>query len=149
VLWPVGRSDEVFFLFGGEQNTYFTGWRRVGGKPKRLWQVTLPKKGGSGKTPASGTLAKWLFENTGKMPTRMPKAMRDALGVVRPYAAYIEVAAIGSFLCWVVFADGTVKPGAARLDNESTMQDSHQLWEQGFFITPDEEFLLAPAASGR
>ncbi|MBN9501054.1 MAG: hypothetical protein BGO01_02500 [Armatimonadetes bacterium 55-13] len=141
MLWPAGRGDEVVFDMGLETGRYLTAWRKVDGKAKRLWQYRMKEQKSGGK-PAAGTLAAW-FEISEKGFAGRNAEFRKMLSARRPYAAYIEVGAIGSFICYVVKEDGTADPTKSRYSEESTMQDSHQAWTRGFFVTPEESMILA------
>lgn len=143
VFWPVGRADEVIFNMGLEQADYFTCWRKVNGKPKRLWQVKVGKLG-KRKAPYDGTLAKWLAK-AGDWPVKTNAEMIQMLKVKQPYAAYIEVGAIGSFMCWVMHPDGSSDPKKSKYGLDNTMQDSYQAFNQGFFVTPEESMIMAAA----
>ena len=136
VIWPVGRSDELVFLLSGDN--LLTSWKRVNGKPKRMWQVKIITKTGSGGK-LSGTLPKWLDN---QVPAKITPSIRATLRQNRAYAVYIESAAISTYYCWVVFKDGTQKTGFDQVKPMPFGQDSRQVQRQGFFITPDERALL-------
>lgn len=143
MLWPLGRADEVIFFFTGERASYLTGWRQIGGVPKRLWQVTLPYVHARRAKPARGALGRWLVDQKVGLPARPSPELRKALAAVRPYAAYHETGAVAIFTCWVVFDGGDEKPEMASLSLRSIRQDSYQAIARGFFITPDEVTRLA------
>ena len=139
VLWPVGKADEVVFDMGLEQANYLTYWKRVNGKPKRIWQYKVTE---DAKVPqrGDGTLAIWLRKGKDAVRGRLAS---ELFNKKRPYAAYIEIGAIGMFMCYVIRADGTSDPRYSRYGENAILQDSGQLVEKGFFITDEESMLLA------
>ncbi|MFI5387460.1 MAG: hypothetical protein ACHQ50_15235 [Fimbriimonadales bacterium] len=149
MLWPVGRSDEVvFYLAQGGAGVSLTCWRRVGPKPKRMWQVALPKGRSNGGKPLQGTLAHWLAKQGACLPKKMPKDMVKGLRAVRTYAVYQVAMRQSVFTCRVVSKDGTEKSGTAKFYSpEAVNQNDSDAEAAGLFITPDEVPLLKPVAS--
>lgn len=141
VMWPVGKSDEVVFNMGLEQASYLTYWKKVNGKPKRIFQYKLFPV--TYKLAPFGTLNIVLSKSRYHFDKGVGENPRALLRLTRPYACYIEVGAIGSFVCTVTREDGSRDPSTPNYSAESIMQDSHQLFKRGFFITPAEQMLIA------
>jgi hypothetical protein len=133
MFWPAGRADEVvFYLYSGKpREAYATCWRRVSGKPTRMWQVKMPATG-KGEKLDVGTLARRL----GEVPISMPKDMEATLAKVRPYATY--QISLFDYECGIVLEDGTQKKNEAWGVFFLADQPLEQASTRGFFITPDE-----------
>lgn len=141
VMWPVGKSDEVVFDMGLEGGSYLTYWKKVNGKPKRIFQYEI--KDVKGKRFPLGTLDAVLAKGKSQLGKGQGASPTELLQKRQAYACYIEVGAIGSFVCTVTRVDGTRDPSTPNYSAEAIMQDSHQLFTRGFFITPAEEMLIA------
>ena len=141
VMWPVGKADEVVFDMGLEQGSYLTYWKKVNGKPKRIFQYEI--KDGDGKQSPIGTLETMLAKNKSRLGKGQGASPTELIRKKQVYACYIEVGAIGSFVCTVLREDGTRDPSTPNYSMEAIMQDSYQLFKRGFFITPAEEMLIA------
>ncbi len=141
VMWPVGKADEVIFDMGLEQGSYFTYWKKVKGKPKRIFQFELKKV--NGKQSPIGTLQIILAKSGDHLGRGQGASPTKLIQMKRPYACYIEVGAIGSFVCTVIREDGSRDPSTPGYSMEAIMQDSYQLLKKGFFITPAEQMLMA------
>lgn len=145
VMWPVGKSDEVLFDMGLEQASYLTYWKKVNGKPKRIFQYEFNKV--TGKYSPFGTLDTKFAKQGYRLGKGQGASPTNVIQAKRPYACYIEVGAIGSFVCTVTREDGTRDPSTPNYSEHSIMQDSYQLFKRGFFITPAEQMLIANSKS--
>lgn len=141
VMWPVGKADEVVFDMGLEQGSYLTYWKKVNGKPKRIFQYEI--KDGEGKQSPIGTLEFMLAKNKSRLGKGQGASPTELIRKKQAYACYIEVGAIGSFVCTLTREDGSRDPSTPNYSMEAIMQDSYQLLKRGFFITPAEEMLVA------
>lgn len=141
VMWPVGKSDEVVFDMGLEQASYLTYWKKVNGKPKRIFQYKVVDV--QGKQSPFGTLNARLARSKQQIGKGQGASPRALLEMNRAYASYIEVGAIGVFVCNVILPDGTLDPSTPGYSEHAIMQDSYQLNKRGFFITPAEQMLIA------
>lgn len=141
VMWPVGKSDEVVFDMGLEQASYLTYWKKVNGKPKRIFQYEI--KDVNGKQSPFGTLDIILAKNKAQLGKGQGASPTELIQKKQAYACYIEVGAIGSFVCTVTREDGTRDSSTPNYSAEAIMQDSYQLFKRGFFITPAEQMLMA------
>ena len=138
VLFPAGRADEMLLLMGLENGEYATYWRLVNGRPTRIFQLKIRE---SRAQKGKGTLAHY-FKNQGEQIPGAKKELMVLLDHTRPYAAYIEVGAIGSFLCYTINPDGSVIKSNQGYGVKHVMQDSGQVFQSGFFVTPDEYQLI-------
>lgn len=145
VMWPVGKSDEVLFDMGLEQASYLTYWKKVNGKPKRIFQYEFKEV--EGKYSPFGTLDTKFARQGFRLGKGQGASPTEVIQAKRPYACYIEVGAIGSFVCTVTREDGTRDPSTPNYSMEAIMQDSYQLFKRGFFITPAEQMLMATSMS--
>jgi hypothetical protein len=136
ILWPLGSADEVFFFQtnGADQapGGYMTCWKRVAGRPQRIWQVRLAAAGNGAGPPSEGTLARWLRDGGGALGKRAPGVAVERLRRVEAYAAYAEEPEVESLHCWIVHQDASEAP------DEGPVQAFNEAMRRGFFITPEE-----------
>ena len=146
MYWPVGRADEVVFVYGSSGHFLLTGWRAEKGVPRRLFQVSLIR--GKRPFPYGGTLAKDFGGVRATVPRRYAKALKSLLQARRSYATYLDSASMGVYFCGVVRPDASHWPGP-EVDIEHTpQQDDMKVDRDGFAITDEELRLMALAKKG-
>ena len=146
MLWPVGRADEVVFVYGSGGHSLLTQWRRDKGLPRRLFQIAFVE--GKRAFPYVGTMSKYLGKVKASVPKRYAKPLKSLLSTERDYACYLGSAAMGVYYCTIVRADGTNWPGL-KVDLELVpQQNDGKIDQDGFGITKEELRLLAGAKKG-